>query len=891
MAKVVSLKEQISGKLQTILGYYIAGTTMLIFLLAIVAIGVFHNRQLEQYEALIATKLSADLTSLVREADSVGNSSVVWTGLTDSTGREVYLEPLLERINRHSAHHIDLLDYRGRDYIISKQSAQSQRLSAAAIQRTIETATVQIELVATSDGHVLLFGLPIVAPFADGVLGIMLSHVNLDRQLRDLNLPSNLEIRYDIQGDASRQANQHTWLTRVADIPIRFDKLAVPLRAEVSQPVWSRVLVALAAVFLLVASGYALFRTLRNWATHFSQVLMDRLDPPVQVAPRAATHGDVNIAKDRTGDEISAMFDAVQSIVLRQRRINQQLKVSSRVFETAAEAILITDKDGCIVDVNAALLRITGYRREEIMGKPAGLLYRQHETSLEGGSIGEAVRRIGEWRGETHVMTREHVQIPVMMAVSSLTDEHQSSLGNVAIISDIREIKQVEARLRELIYQDQLTGLPNYRAFTEFMDQKFQADASGRFALLFIDLDYLKHINDTYGHEQGDQVIVQFAQYLQDVLPKPHFICRRSGDEFIAVLDIDDSSEGLKARLETALPSLAHRVRLSGEHFGQTSFSVGAAAYPEHANNIKDLLVLADSALLFSKESGRSRVTWLDASIIKKLQRRHLLEIKLQDAVQERRVFPHYQPEVDMRTGEVTGFEALARWHDPELGDISPAEFIPIAEEQGLIDAMTVVILENLILDLPLIRARFPDVCVAFNASPMVLSDRRIYNLLAAHINDATVDHSGLILEVTESDLKQDVEEATAQLEAIIDMGVKIAIDDFGVGYSSLSRLAQLPIQKLKIDRSFVSALAEEGNAKVVNSIMALAQALRLEVTAEGVEKAFQRDMLLGLGCHKAQGFLFARPMPLAQVLCLPLRLGTAGDPEQGVVKAEERVV
>lgn len=876
MGQRFSLSQQINRKLQSILGRYIVATALLMFLVAVGVIGGFHRKQLEQFEALIVTKISSELTALIREADSLANSSVVWTGLTDSAGREIYLEPLLARINRNSAHRIDLLDYRGRDYILSQKAGPALRMSPTAIDKTIQTLAVQAEFHVTDQGRVLLLSLPIVAPFADGVLGIMLIHVNLDQELQSLRLPANLEVGYALL-TVNAPPESSSWLTATADVPIRFNRFEIPLRIEVTQPVWGRLMLALAAVFVLLVSGYLLYRTVTAWSAKFAQSLTDRIERLVEVTSKAASQGDVHVEKDTVGDEISAMFDAVQSIVLRQRSINQKLLVSSRVFETAAEAILITDKDGCIADVNEALLRITGYRREEIMGQAAGMLYRQQEPGQDGSSIGEAMRIEGEWRGETYFLTREHTQIPVMMAVSSLSDEQHNNLGNVAIISDIREIKRVEERQRELIYQDQLTGLPNYRAFTEFIENKLQSDRQSgtvhRFALLFIDLDHLKFINDNYGHEQGDQVIVQFAHYLQDKLPHPHFLCRRSGDEFIAVLDIDERSQDLRARLEAALPLLTHQIRLTSESYGKASFSMGAAVYPEHANNVSDLLVLADSALLISKEKGRSCITWLDGAIIHDIQRRHLLETKLRTALQARGITPHYQPEVDMRTGRITGFEALARWHDAELGDISPSEFIPIAEEQGLIDQVTEVLLEKLIADLPSIRAVFPEAAVAFNASAGLLSDQKLARFLKSHLGSAHADFSGLILEVTETDLMHSVEEAISQLEAIIAMGVQIAIDDFGKEYSSLARLVHLPIRKLKIDQSFVDALNDEGNIKVVSSIMALTRTLALDVTAEGVEEEFQCNMLMAMGCWKGQGFLFARPMPLAELLVLPSHL------------------
>jgi diguanylate cyclase (GGDEF)-like protein/PAS domain S-box-containing protein len=874
MALRISLKEQIGRRLQTILGYYVVVSVLLVLTLALFSVAVFHGRQLEQYQALISTKLGTELVAQVREADSLAHSSVVWTGLTDSSGREAYLEPLLERINQNGARQIDLLDYRGRDYIISKHAEPGLKPSAAMLKRTIDSASLQSELQISPRGTRALFAVPVMAPFADGVLGIMLTYARLEEELQSLNLPSDLTVRYAWVNEGDAGPAQTSWLSRTVDLPLQLGHAQMTMRLTVSQSVWRWLPVVLSVLMLLLGCGYALFIALHTWAEKFSTSLTDRIERLVQVTSLAATQDEVHVETDDMGDEISTMFDAVQSIVMRQRSVNQQLRVSSRVFETAAEAILITDKQGHIADVNAALLRITGYQREELLGKPAGLLYRANDIRQQDGHIAQALREHGEWRGETFFVTRTQEQIPVMMAVSSLHNEADEHLGNVAIVSDIRDVKEVEARLRELIYHDQLTGLPNYLAFTEFIEEKLRQEGltpqCRRFALLFIDLDYLKHINDTYGHEQGDQVIIQFAQYLQAHLPQPHFLCRRSGDEFIAVLDIDESSADLSQRLKAALPELVHRVRLAGDHCGMASFSVGAAAYPEHADNVKDLLVLADSALLYSKEAGRACVTWLNPQIIQSIQRRHLLEIKLKQALQRQDIVPHYQAEVDMRTGQVTGFEALARWSDPELGPISPAEFIPVAEEQGLIDAITEVLLNKLMADLPTLRVHFPGAKVAFNASPRLLANQRVFQLLRQHLDDAQTHHADLILEVTESDLMQSMEDASVQLEAIMGLGLQIAIDDFGTGYSSLSRLAYLPIHKLKIDRSFVVALGNEGNAKVVKAIMALAETLQLDVTAEGVETPFERDALLGMGCHRAQGYLFAKALPLSELLQMP---------------------
>lgn len=868
----VSLREQIASRLLGILGTYVLAFTALIFLLTLSSVVFFHHSQLRQYKALIETKLSAELSAIVRESDSVGNSSVVWTGLTDSVGREAYLAPLLAKMNRNPHYQIDLLDYRGRDFILSPTSGQRPRLPAALIERTIDEALPQVQLHPSEQGQLLLFSLPVIAPFSDSPLGILLSSINLSNELSELRLPTALGLKYSLTAPTPDTSEMRSVLKTFSTVPIRFDRREIGLYIEITMPIWQQMLVALTAVALTLASGAWLYRRLGNWADTFANDLTARLDALVQVTSKLATEGHAPVFHDDAGDEITAVFDAVQAIVLRQRAIGQKLLVSSRVFETAAEAILITDDQGRIADVNAALLRMTGYPREELIGQPAGLLYRLQETTLEGVNIGEAVRLQGEWRGETFFLTRQQRQIPVLLAVSALFDEQQRSLGHVAIFSDISAIKQAEVRLRELSYQDPLTGLPNYREFSELMARQLGQDGAPapRFALLFIDLDHLKLINDSYGHEQGDQVILQIAQNLSRFLPQPHFLCRRSGDEFIAILYMNDSVQGMQQRLQDSMQSVTHRIELPGGVLTQASFSVGAVVYPDHAQSLNELLVLADSALQFSKDAGRARVTWLNSDIIQCLTRRHRIEARLAEALRERLIHPHYQPEVQLRDGQVCGFEALARWNDPELGTVSPAEFVPIAENMGLIDQLTEVMLCQIVDDLGPLRAQFPQARVAFNVSAKQLSDRRIFRLL----NDCfAVKHSsfeGLVMEVTETELVRGLEDANLQLDLLIGLGIEIAIDDFGKGYSSLARLGQLPIRKLKIDSSFVWSVQDPNTVKIIQAVLALARALRMEVTVEGVETLFQRDVLLGLGCHKAQGFLFARPMALSDILALP---------------------
>lgn len=863
----VSLRQQITQRLLKILSLYVLGFTSLIFVLSLGGVIFFHHNELRQYRALIDTKLSSELSSVVREANSVGQSSVVWTGLTDSAGREAYLEPLLAQMNRNPLHQIDLLDYRGRDFILSPTASERPRLSGAAIERTIDSAQAQVELRTSGQGQLLLLSMPVIAPFSDSPLGILLSSSNLTRQLEPLGLPGALVLSFSLTPHSA--SDMSAVLKSFSTIPVKIGQQELVLYVEISLPILQRFLVALLAVAMTIAIGISLYRRMGRWATTFAKDLTDRLDALVHVTTQLATQGVVAVVHDSQGDEISAVFDAVQAIVLRQRAVAQKLLVSSRVFETAGEAILITDEQGHIADINAALLRMTGYTREALIGQPAGMLYRQHEGIPESDTIGQAVQQQGEWRGETFFLTHDHQPIPVMLTVSALYDEKKQNLGNVAIFSDISAIKQAEDGLRKLSYQDTLTGLPNYRAFSEEMAQQLRPDNAHahRFALLFIDLDHLKLINDSYGHEQGDQVIVQIAQNLSRFLPQPYFLCRRSGDEFIAILHMQESVQGMQRKLQESMHSVTHRIELPEGDITEASFSVGAVVYPDHAQTLNELLVLADSALKFSKDAGRARVTWLDNHLILQLTRRHRIEARLAEALRERLIHPHYQPEVQLRDGRICGFEALARWNDPELGPVSPVDFIPAAENMGLIDQLTQVMLDQILSDLVALRARFPDAKVAFNVSAKQLSDRRIHRILTRCTHDQNSPLKALVMEVTETDLMNGLEDANEQLNMLLDMGIEIAIDDFGKGHSSLARLGQLPIRKLKIDSSFVASVPDLNTLKIIQAILALGRALNMEVTVEGVETSFQREVLLGLGCQKAQGFLFAKPFPLADIL------------------------
>ena len=869
MGRLKSLKAQISHDVFRLFGAYILGVTSISMLLAIYGIFFYQQEEFRHYKALISTRLGSEISASFRQANDLAHSTEVWTGLTDSVGRASYLLPLLEKANQNKLYKFDLLDYLGRFFIHSSNAMGLLLDTPANIQKTIDDNQAHLELISIGEIDYLTATVPVTANFTDSTIGVILLHMDLDKIMATLNFPDDLNIKYSLTpfvetaSDLAKhsEAFQFEWRDAGTDYA---------LHIQLQQSYLSAFLFVMTGLGVSLACGGLLFLGLRRWTRIFSERTTQRLDDLVHLASDTVQgRGDGSFI-DHTGDEISKVSNALQSMLEKQRLATQKQAVFSRVFETAAEAILITNKQGLVVDVNAALTDMTGYTKDELINHHAGRLYNQEEKSAELPLIAETVRKEGSWRGETYFLSKQQTLLPVLLSVSTLLDADGASQGHVSVFSDIRGIREAEEKLKNLLNEDQLTGLPNYRAFLEFVQTK---EAGSPFAVLYIDLDNFKNINDTFGHDQGDDVIRQIAQHLKATLPTGNFLCRRSGDEFIAVLDIHEPLAAFQAQLKLLFKPAVFNVNHMGQVQITSTFSAGAALFPEHSQSINDLLIYADTALLSAKESGRNQIQWLNAQMLAATSRKTKVDSKLAVAIREGRIFPHYQAEVDLLTGKIIGFEALARWHDEKLGMVSPAEFIPLAEQSGAIDPLTEHLFTQVIKDSQAIRARFPNASIALNSSPQLLSGKRLLTILSHLASELDNGLDGFVLEITETDFALSAQELATQLQAIMGLGVRIAIDDFGKSYSSLSRLASMPIQKLKIDMSFTLGMEREENIKIISGILALAHSLNLEVTAEGVENRFQQDTLIKLGCQQAQGYYFSKPLKLQDLLALPSHL------------------
>lgn len=634
-------------------------------------------------------------------------------------------------------------------------------------------------------------------------------------------------------------------------------------------PLASTVAYVVCVAFVLLASGLVMYLNQRQ-VEDFYQDLSASLQKTLVLCKDLVAGKSVAFAPLTPSNTLGSFTESLHALLSAQQSKIGELRITEHVFRTAGEAILVSDVEGKIVDINPQLLKITGYTRAQLLGKPAGMLYRQQVSSSTAIQIRDGLLDEGFWRGETDFVDREDRAVPVLLSVSKITDEQGERQGYVSIFSDIRHTKDVEAKLRRLTTTDRLTALPNYDTFSQRLEErlaKAQAQEK-RFIFLFLNIDRLRSVNEQFGPETADKVIAQVAAYLELVVPSAAQICRRSGDEFIVLVEVE--KEQFLQQLKAALPHLFKRVpATSGAESFELTLSGGAVLYPDQAQTLNELLQASDAALQAAKELGRAQLFWYTDDLGKAIARRRVIEQKLQRAITANLVKPFYQPEVDMRTGKIIGFEALARWEDESYGVISPEEFIGIAEEGRLIQTLSASLLEQVLHDLPRILKVFPEAKVAFNASPLLFRDRQLVAMLSKDLIEHPEILTGLEIEVTESHAAESAAEIFGQLKSIRGLGVEVAIDDFGTGYSSFSRLAKMPINRLKIDSGFIGALNEPTQKKIIIAIINLAKTLGLEVTAEGVETPEQRDALLAEGCYRAQGWLYARALSCEVVLKL----------------------
>ncbi|MGL6071078.1 sensor domain-containing protein [Craterilacuibacter sp.] len=542
-----------------------------------------------------------------------------------------------------------------------------------------------------------------------------------------------------------------------------------------------------------------------------------------------------------------------------------ELRLAAKVFENSAEGIMITDALGRIVTVNAAFTRITGYRYEEATGR-VSRMFRNVDGS---GNLLEELSRSGHWDGEMYDRRKNEEWYPAELTISAVRDVNGDIANYVGVFSDITGRKQAEERLHFLANHDPLTSLPNRSHLIGHLDNALGGGADDGFqlALMFIDLDRFKLINDSFGHQAGDGMLCEIATRLTRVSGRYGMVARLGGDEFTLVVEDYQDHEQLCRIADEVLAELAGPLFLEGQELFVTG-SIGISLYPHDGTDARTLLKNADVAMYRAKERGKNTWQFFDAAMNTQSVERLLLENALRQALEKNEFELHYQPQVDARSLQVVGVETLIRWRHPQLGLVSPVRFIPLAEESGLIKPIGAWVLREACRQLAQWDQEglaVPRVAVNLSARQFEQQDLAIE--VDRALEGAGIDAERLELEITESMLMQKPEEAVLILNQLKALGVTLSLDDFGTGYSSLSMLTRFPLDCLKIDRSFVEGLpGDDNSAAITQAIIAMARKLRYTVIAEGVETAAQGTFLAENSCHILQGYYYSRPLPASEL-------------------------
>lgn len=558
------------------------------------------------------------------------------------------------------------------------------------------------------------------------------------------------------------------------------------------------------------------------------------------------------------------MFGTMQDITLL-KHSEQQLSLAARVFDSSIEGITITDANGIIQSVNRAFTHITGYSPEEALGhKPSILKSDRHDPTFYH-TMWQTLFTKGRWEGEIWNRKKNGEVYPEWLTITAITDDFGQISHHVAVFHDMSEVRGFEEQLRFQAQHDGLTSLPNR---TLLLDRLTVAIGHAQrtmqqVAVLTIDLDNFKHVNDSLGHTVGDLLLQQVAERLHTCLPQDTTIARLGGDDFAVLLEqLSDEQEAIPVA-ETVIAAFAKPFNLS-IYETVITVSIGITFFPSDGSDAGNLLKNAELAMYRAKEEGKNKYQLFTAAMNAKVVHRLSLENNLRKALERREFLVYYQPKVSLATGRIVGMEALARWRTADGRLISPLDFIPLSEETGLIIPLGEHMLRQACLDTKgWLLAHDNQLIVSVNLSPKQFMQDNLLSTVTAILHETDFPPERLELEITESAVMANEQAAIALLLKLKEFGVRLALDDFGTGYSSLHYLRKLPFDTIKMDRSFVKDLPDDrSSAAIAITILTLAHSLGMEVVAEGVETAAQLDFLRSRNCSEIQGYLFSPPVP-----------------------------
>lgn len=566
---------------------------------------------------------------------------------------------------------------------------------------------------------------------------------------------------------------------------------------------------------------------------------------------------------------LAAIFGylSIKSILLSKQLAKQmdRLKLSASVFEHASEGIVITKPDQTIIEVNDSFVKLTGFSRDEAVGKtPRILKSGMHKNEFYEQMFQALTSRDASWQGEIWNRHKNGELYAELINICTVKNEDGEVQNYIGIFSDITSMKENQEKLARLVNFDPLTGLANRRFLRERLEHAIHLAKrqDGKIAIFFIDLDNFKYINDTLGHEAGDMLLVHITERIKKVVRESDTLSRMGGDEFVLVAENIESEDDAVSLANKLIESLASSFSIDRNNVFSGA-SIGISVFPTDGTDIDTLMKKADMAMYQSKELGKGRFSFFSSELERKLKNKLTIETQLRAAILKNEFALYYQPQVDARTHKMVGVEALIRWNHPEKGLLPPADFISVAEEDGLI----IPIGEWVFMSAMSTLRSWLDIgvdpgCVAVNVADKQFKESNFVSKMKQSIELFDIPPHLVKIELTEGIIMDQPDEAIQKLKELKAIGLKISIDDFGTGYSSLSYLKRFPIDQFKIDRSFVQDLGESNNNEITTAMIAMGKALNIEIIAEGVENQEQLQFLKDKGCFFIQGFFYSRPLP-----------------------------
>lgn len=561
---------------------------------------------------------------------------------------------------------------------------------------------------------------------------------------------------------------------------------------------------------------------------------------------------------------------------LRQQRLIAELKLSetklqlaANVFTHAREGIMITDRNGIIVDVNQTFSQITGYPREEVLGKnPSILRSEQHDASFYK-AMWRSLKQTGHWTGEIWNRHKKGKAYAELLTISAVHDCDGKTQNYVALFTDITQMKLHEKQLEQMAHYDVLTGLPNRVLFADRLRRAITHCQRNKqsLAVVYLDIDGFKEVNDQLGHDMGDEMLIALSQQMKAAIREVDILARVGGDEFVAVLVDLDHPHDCKPVIERLLQAAASKVTIDGISL-QSSASIGVTIFPQDAVDADQLLRHADQAMYEAKQAGGNRYHLFDFEMAVALKNRMGNMERIRLALDRKEFVLYYQPKVNLKSGKLIGAEALIRWQHPERGLLAPLEFLPIVEDHVIGVEIGEWVIHTALDQIEDWQKLGWEIPVSVNISARQLQQDNFVSSLSRKMSDhRDVKPQLLQLEITETTGLKDMAHVFEVMQACKAMGVSFALDDFGTGYSSLVYLKRLPFDVLKIDQGFIRNMLEDAEDRaIVQAVIQLAKAFHRDVIAEGVEVMEHSKILLSVDCEMAQGYCFAHPMPPAEL-------------------------